>query len=116
MWPRETRSNFSGGIPGSPRCRGSSTKSGGKNRADSLRDRDHVVRSPGSAGCKPGLEVEAFITVLMIEHASWRSGEGGPTVGNETANLDVSRVVTLVWTSIAIFPFLLFFCQPAFPF
>jgi len=35
-------------------------------------------------------------------------------VGNETANLDVSRVVTLVGTSIAIFTFLLFFLQPRF--
>src|SRR3989442_13767698 len=95
MWPRETRSNLSGRTTGSPRCRRSSTKSEGKNRADSLRDRDHVVRSPGSAGCKPGLEVKAFITVLMIEHASWRSGEGGPTVGNGTAKLDVSRVGAL---------------------
>src|SRR5881296_2962996 len=50
----------------------------------------------------------------MIEHASWWSGEGGPTVGNETANLDVSRVVTLVGTSIAIFTFLLFFLYPRF--
>ena len=50
----------------------------------------------------------------MIEPASWRSGEGGPTVGNETANLDVSRVVTLVGTSIAIFTFLLFFLYPRF--
>ena len=38
----------------------------------------------------------------------------GPTVGNETANLDVSRVVTLVGTSIAIFTFLLFFLFPRF--
>jgi len=35
-------------------------------------------------------------------------------VGNETANLDVSRVVTLVGTSIAIFTFLLFFLYPRF--
>src|SRR5207249_4970311 len=40
MWPRETRSNYSGRTTGSPRCRRSSTKSEGKNRADSLRDRD----------------------------------------------------------------------------
>ena len=33
---------------------------------------------------------------------------------NETANLDVSRVVTLVGTSIAIFTFLLFFLYPRF--
>ena len=33
-------------------------------------------------------------------------------MGNETANLDVSRVVTLVGTSIAIFTFLLFFLFP----
>src|SRR5438046_7661232 len=50
----------------------------------------------------------------MIERQSWCSGEGGPTVGNETANLDVSRVVTLVGTSIAIFTFLLFFLFPRF--
>ena len=50
----------------------------------------------------------------MIEQASRWSGEGGPTVGNETANLDVSRVVTLVGTSIAIFTFLLFFLYPRF--
>jgi len=36
MWPRETRSNFSGRTTGSRRCRRSSTKSEGKNRADSL--------------------------------------------------------------------------------
>jgi len=35
-------------------------------------------------------------------------------VSNETANLDVSRVVTLVGTSIAIFTFLLFFLYPRF--
>ena len=35
-------------------------------------------------------------------------------MGNETANLDVSRVVTLVGTSIAIFTFLLFFLFPRF--
>src|SRR5437667_10358945 len=73
-----------------------------------------LFRSPRPDGCKPGLEVKAFITVSMIEHASWWSGEGGPTVGNETANLDVSRVVTLVGTSIAIFTFLLFFLYPRF--
>ena len=50
----------------------------------------------------------------MIERQSWCSGEGGATVGNETANLDVSRVVTLVGTSIAIFTFLLFFLFPRF--
>jgi len=38
----------------------------------------------------------------------------GPTVSNKTANLDVSRVVTLVGTSIAIFTFLLFFLYPRF--
>src|SRR5207249_7034809 len=42
MWPRETRSNYSGRTMGSPRCRRSSTKSEGKNRADSLRDRDQL--------------------------------------------------------------------------
>lgn len=42
------------------------------------------------------------------------SERGGPKVGNETANLDVSRVVTLVGTSIAIFTFLLFFLYPRF--
>jgi hypothetical protein len=35
-------------------------------------------------------------------------------MGNENANLDVSRVVTLVGTSIAIFTFLLFFLYPRF--
>ena len=35
-------------------------------------------------------------------------------MSNETANLDVSRVVTLVGTSIAIFAFLLFFLHPRF--
>ncbi|HYS99110.1 MAG TPA: hypothetical protein VEO20_00420 [Thermoplasmata archaeon] len=35
-------------------------------------------------------------------------------MSNETANLDVSRVVTLVGTSIAIFTFLLFFLYPRF--
>ena len=35
-------------------------------------------------------------------------------MSNETANLDVSRVVTLVGTSIAIFAFLLFFLYPRF--
>ena len=50
----------------------------------------------------------------MIEHASRWGGVGGPRVGNETANLDVSRVVTLVGTSIAIFTFLLFFLYPRF--
>jgi len=53
-------------------------------------------------------------TVLNERRQSWCSGEGGPTVGNETANLDVSRVVTLVGTSIAIFTFLLFFLFPRF--
>src|SRR5207247_10499427 len=41
-------------------------------------------------------------------------GAGAPRVGNETANVDVSRVLTLVWTSIAIFAFLLFFLYPRF--
>src|SRR5256885_15416331 len=50
----------------------------------------------------------------MMEQASGWSGVGGPRVGNETANLDVSRVVTLVGTSIAIFTFLLFFLYPRF--
>src|SRR5438445_9030313 len=50
----------------------------------------------------------------MIEHASWWRGNGRPTVGNEIANLYVSRVVTLVGTSIAIFTFLLFFLYPRF--
>jgi len=50
----------------------------------------------------------------MPERQSQSSGEGGPAVGNETANLDVSRVVTLVGTSIAIFTFLLFFLYPRF--
>ena len=35
-------------------------------------------------------------------------------MANENANLDVSRVVTLVGTSIAIFTFLLFFLYPRF--
>ncbi len=35
-------------------------------------------------------------------------------MSNKTANLDVSRVVTLVGTSIAIFTFLLFFLYPRF--
>lgn len=35
-------------------------------------------------------------------------------MSNENANLDVSRVVTLVGTSIAIFTFLLFFLYPRF--
>src|SRR2546422_3296644 len=115
MWPPETRSNFSGRTTGSQQCRRSSTKSEGKNRADSLRDRDRcyfalLVLLDASLTWK----VKEFITVLMIERASWSSGEGGPMVGNETANLDVSRVVTLVGTSIAIFTFLLFFLQPRF--
>src|SRR3989475_1826307 len=80
----------------------------------SPRSRPALFRSPCSAGCKSGLEVKAFITVLVMERASRWSGEGGPTVGNETANLDVSRVVTLVGTSIAIFTFLLFFLYPRF--
>src|SRR3989442_16015609 len=73
-----------------------------------------LFRSPDRDGCKPGTEVKAFKTVLVIGRASKRRGEGGPRVGNETANLDVSRVVTLVGTSIAIFTFLLFFLQPRF--
>src|SRR5438034_2216033 len=73
-----------------------------------------LFRTPRPGGCEPGLEVRAFITGSMVEPASCRSGEGGPTVGNETANLDVSRVVTLVGTSIAIFTFLLFFLYPRF--
>ena len=56
----------------------------------------------------------SLLQFLMIERQSWCNGEGGHTVGNETANLDVSRVVTLVGTSIAIFTFLLFFLFPRF--
>src|SRR5881396_2117958 len=59
-------------------------------------------------------EAKAFITGVMIERQSWWSGDGGTPVGNETANLDVSRVVTLVGTSTAIFTFLLFFLFPRF--
>src|SRR5207247_10754572 len=64
--------------------------------------KDHLVR------------LWSLLQFLTIERQSWCSGEGGPTVGNETANLDVSRVVTLVGTSIAIFTFLLFFLFPRF--
>src|SRR5437764_15362804 len=53
-------------------------------------------------------------TVLNERRQSWCSGEGGPTVSNETANLDVRRVLTLVGTSIAILAFLLFFLYPRF--